>query len=345
MRRYVIKRILLMFLLLLGMSFIIFASLYIAPGDPETMVAGASATEEDIARVRVSLGLDKPFLVQYFTYLKNLLSLDLGTSYISRQPILDEIAVRLPNTLNLAFASMLLSVLVGIPTGIITALKKDTLVDNVLTTGSLMGISIPNFWLGTMLIYVFSVVLKVLPTGGMTHFFWTPTGLRQVILPAVALSTSTVASFTRIGRSAMLDVLQSDYIRTAKSKGLRRGTVILGHALRNALIPLVTQFGTSFGGLLGGAIITEQVFVINGIGTYLINAITTRNYPVVQSTVLVIATMFIVINLLVDLLYCRGSATNRGGSRPWKNPRAAVRCKPPFASCCKTSWPPCALSF
>ena len=293
-----------MFLLLLGMSFIIFASLYIAPGDPETMVAGASATEEDIARVRVSLGLDKPFLVQYFTYLKNLLSLDLGTSYISRQPILDEIAVRLPNTLNLAFASMLLSVLVGIPTGIITALKKDTLVDNVLTTGSLMGISIPNFWLGTMLIYVFSVVLKVLPTGGMTHFFWTPTGLRQVILPAVALSTSTVASFTRIGRSAMLDVLQSDYIRTAKSKGLRRGTVILGHALRNALIPLVTQFGTSFGGLLGGAIITEQVFVINGIGTYLINAITTRNYPVVQSTVLVIATMFIVINLLVDLLYC-----------------------------------------
>ena len=304
MRRYVIKRILLMFLLLLGMSFIIFASLYIAPGDPETMVAGASATEEDIARVRVSLGLDKPFLVQYFTYLKNLLSLDLGTSYISRQPILDEIAVRLPNTLNLACASMLLSVLVGIPTGIITALKKDTLVDNVLTTGSLMGISIPNFWLGTMLIYVFSVVLKVLPTGGMTHFFWTPTGLGQVILPAVALSTSTVASFTRIGRSAMLDVLQSDYIRTAKSKGLRRGTVILGHALRNALIPLVTQFGTSFGGLLGGAIITEQVFVINGIGTYLINAITTRNYPVVQSTVLVIATMFIVINLLVDLLYC-----------------------------------------
>lgn len=293
-----------MFLLLLGMSFIIFASLYMANGDPATMVAGASATEEDIARVRVSLGLDKPFLVQYGTYLKNLLHLNLGTSYISRQPILDEIAVRLPNTLNLAFASMILSVVVGIPTGIITALKKDKLVDNILTTGSLIGISIPNFWLGTMLIYVFSVKLKVLPTGGMTHFFWTATGFRQVILPAIALSTATIASFTRIGRSAMLDVLQSDYIRTAKSKGLRRGTVILGHALRNALIPLVTQFGTSFGGLLGGAIITEQVFVINGIGTYLINAITTRNYPVVQSTVLVIATMFIVINLLVDLLYC-----------------------------------------
>ena len=137
-----------------------------------------------------------------------------------------------------------------------------------------------------------------------THYFWTATGFKQAILPAIALSTATIASFTRIGRSAMLDVLQSDYIRTAKSKGLKRKTIILGHALRNALIPLVTQFGTSFGGLLGGAIITEQVFVINGVGTYLITAINNRNYPVVQSTVLVIATIFILINLAVDILYC-----------------------------------------
>lgn len=304
MRKYIVKRILLMFLLLLGMSFIVFASLYIAPGDPAAMVAGPSATDEDIAQVRISLGLDQPFLVQYFNYLKNLLTLNLGTSYTTRQPILDEILVRLPNTLNLACASMILAVLVGIPAGIITALNKDNLVDNVITTGSLIGISIPNFWLGTMLIYVFAVVLKVLPTGGMTHFFWTPIGIREVILPAIALSTATVASFTRIGRSAMLDVLQSDYIRTAKSKGLRHKTVILGHALRNAMIPLITQFGTSFGGLLGGAIITEQVFVINGLGTYLITAINNRNYPVVQSTVLLIAAMFILINLLVDILYC-----------------------------------------
>lgn len=304
MRNYIVKRILLMFLLLLGMSFIVFASLYIAPGDPATMVAGISATEEDIARVRASLGLDKPFLVQYLLYLKNLLTLNLGTSYTTRQPILDEILVRLPNTLNLACASMILSVLVGIPAGILTALKKDKFVDNLLTTTSLVGISVPNFLLGTVLIYVFSVVLKWLPSGGMTHFFWTPTGFRQVILPAIALSTATIASFTRIGRSAMLDVLQSDYIRTAKSKGLKRKTIIMLHALRNALIPLVTQFGTSFGGLLGGAIITEQVFVINGIGTYLITAINNRNYPVVQSTVLIIAAMFIVINLLVDILYC-----------------------------------------
>ena len=199
---------------------------------------------------------------------------------------------------------MILAVLVGIPAGILTALKKDKLVDNVLTTGSLIGISIPNFLLGTILMYIFSVVLKWLPSGGMTHYFWTPIGFKEAILPAIALSTATVASFTRIGRSAMLDVLQSDYIRTAKSKGLKRKTIIGVHALRNALIPLVTQFGTSFGGLLGGAIITEQVFVINGIGTYLIKAINNRDYPVVQSTVLVIAAMFILINLLVDLFYC-----------------------------------------
>ena len=185
-----------------------------------------------------------------------------------------------------------------------TALKKDKLADNILTTSSLVGISIPNFLLGTLLMYVFSVKLGWLPTGGMTHYFWTATGFKQAILPAIALSTATIASFTRIGRSAMLDVLQSDYIRTAKSKGLKRKTIILGHALRNALIPLVTQFGTSFGGLLGGAIITEQVFVINGVGTYLITAINNRNYPVVQSTVLVIATIFILINLAVDILYC-----------------------------------------
>lgn len=304
MRRYVLKRIGLMFLLLLGMSFIVFASLYIAPGDAATMVAGPAATEEDIAVVRASLGLDKPFLVQYLIYLKKLLTLDLGMSYTSRQPILDEILVRLPNTLNLACAAMIISVCIGIPAGILTALKKDTVVDNVVTTSSLIALSIPNFLLGTLLMYIFSVVLNLLPAGGMTHFFWTPIGFREAILPAFSLATGSMASFIRLGRSAMLEVLQSDYIRTAKSKGLKRTTIIVGHALRNALIPLVTQFGTSFGGLLGGAIITEQVFVINGIGTYLIQAIRNYNYPVVQSTVIVIAAMFILINLVVDLLYC-----------------------------------------
>ena len=303
MRKYVTKRILLMFLLLLGMSFLVFASLYIAPGDPAELVAGANATPEDIIRVRAYLGLDQPFLVQYGVYLKNLLTGNLGTSLTTRQPILQEIIVRLPHTLNLACSSMIVALVIGIPTGIIAAIKKDTFIDNLLTTTSLAGISIPNFWLGSMLILLFSVTLRWLPTGGMNEPFWTAVGFKQAILPSISLGLAVAAGFTRIGRSAMLDVLQSDYIRTAKSKGIKGYKVILIHALRNAMIPIITQFGTSFGGLLGGAIITEQVFVINGVGTYLINAINQRNYPVVQSTVLVIAAMFIIVNLIVDRVY------------------------------------------
>lgn len=303
MRKYVTKRILLMFLLLLGMSFLVFASLYIAPGDPAELVAGANATPKDIIRVRAYLGLDQPFLVQYGVYLKNLLTGNLGTSLTTRQPILQEIIVRLPHTLNLACSSMIVALVIGIPTGIIAAIKKDTFIDNLLTTTSLAGISIPNFWLGSMLILLFSVTLRWLPTGGMNEPFWTAVGFKQAILPSISLGLAVAAGFTRIGRSAMLDVLQSDYIRTAKSKGIKGYKVILIHALRNAMIPIITQFGTSFGGLLGGAIITEQVFVINGVGTYLINAINQRNYPVVQSTVLVIAAMFIIVNLIVDLVY------------------------------------------
>ena len=303
MRKYVTKRILLMFLLLLGMSFLVFASLYIAPGDPAELVAGANATPEDVIRVRAYLGLDQPFLVQYGVYLKNLLTGNLGTSLTTRQPILQEIIVRLPHTLNLACSSMIVALVIGIPTGIIAAIKKDTFIDNLLTTTSLAGISIPNFWLGSMLILLFSVTLRWLPTGGMNEPFWTAVGFKQAILPSISLGLAVAAGFTRIGRSAMLDVLQSDYIRTAKSKGIKGYKVILIHALRNAMIPIITQFGTSFGGLLGGAIITEQVFVINGVGTYLINAINQRNYPVVQSTVLVIAAMFIIVNLIVDLVY------------------------------------------
>jgi peptide/nickel transport system permease protein len=304
MVKYICKRIALMFLLLIGMSFIVFGSLTLAPGDPAELVAGITATQEDVEQIRAALGLDKPFFVQYGIYLKNLVTLNLGISFTSRQPIIDELKVRLPFTLNLALAAIIISIVVGIPTGIITALNRDSITDNVLTTLALVGVSIPNFWLGTMLILLFSVTLGWLPTGGMTHFFWTPKGFTQTILPAIALSTATVASFTRLGRSAMLEVLQSDYIRTARAKGLLNKTVIFIHALKNALIPLVTQLGTSFGLLLGGAIITEQVFVVNGIGSYMIAAINNRNYPVVQSTVMLIASMFIFVNLLVDILYC-----------------------------------------
>ena len=204
---------------------------------------------------------------------------------------------------NKFFLNTALAVVVGIPLGIISALKKDKLADNIITTGALVGISIPNFLFGVLLMYVFSVKLKVLPSGGMTHYFWTPTGFKQAILPSIALASNSVATFIRVGRSSMLDVLQSDYIRTAKSKGLKQSVIVVIHALRNALIPILTQLGTTFGSLLGGAMITEKVFVINGIGTYMIDGITKRNYPVVQSTVLIVAAMFIIINLIVDLVY------------------------------------------
>ena len=304
MGKYILKRIGIMVLMLIGMSFIVFASLYLAPGDPAEIAAGPSATSEEIEIMRAYLGLDKPFWIQYRDYLVNLLHGNLGTSLITRQPIWSELAIRLPNTLNLAVAAMIFACVLGIPLGIIAAINKDTVVDNALTTLSLFGISIPNFWLGSILILFFCVRLRLFPTGGMDHYIWTAIGLSQVFLPAMSLGMQSAAGFTRIGRSSMLDVLQSDYVRTARAKGLGERVVVFVHALKNALIPIITQMGTSFGGLLSGAIVTEQVFAINGIGSYLINAISQRNYTAVQGTVLLIATMFITINLIVDLLYC-----------------------------------------
>lgn len=304
MGKYILKRICIMILMLIGMSFIVFVSMYLAPGDPAEIAAGPSATAEEIEIMRAYLGLDKPFWTQYISYLTNLLHGNLGTSLITRQPIWSELSIRIPNTLNLAVAAMIFACVLGIPLGIIAAINKDTAVDNALTTLSLFGISVPNFWLGSILILFFCVKLGVFPTGGMDHYFWTAIGFSQVFLPAMSLGMQSAASFTRIGRSSMLDVLQSDYVRTARAKGLREKAVVLIHALKNALIPIVTQMGTSFGGLLSGAIVTEQVFAINGIGSYLINAINQRNYTAVQGTVLLIAAMFISINLIVDLLYC-----------------------------------------
>ena len=304
MGKYVLKRIAMMLLMLIGMSFIVFASLYFAPGDPAEIAAGPSATQEEIELTRAYLGLDKPFWSQYGSYLWGLVHGKLGISLISRQPISSELAVRLPNTLNLAVAAMLISCIVGIPLGILAAVRKDGVLDNLFTTVSLFGISVPNFWLGSMLIILFCVKLRLLPTGGMSAPFWTAVGFKQALLPAISLGLQTAAGFCRIGRSSMLDVLQSDYVRTAKAKGLKFNRVVTIHALKNALIPIVTQMGTSFGGLLSGAIVTEQVFAINGIGTYLINAISQRNYTAVQGTVLLIAFMFITITLIVDLIYC-----------------------------------------
>ncbi len=303
MQKYIAKRLFQMIIMVIGITFIVFGSLYLAPGDPAQIIAGQSATLTDIENVRESLGLNDPFFVQYGRYLKGLFHGDLGTSLQSRQPILDEIKIRFPNTVNLTIGSMIVAVVIGVPLGIISAIKRNSILDYMATTTALFGVSIPNFWLGIMLILVFSVKLGWFPTGGMTHWFYTPIGIKQIILPSIALGGRIAAIFMRLSRSAMLEVMQSDYIRTARAKGVKEKAVIWVHAFKNALTPLITVFGTTFGALLGGAMISEQVFAINGLGRYMINAIYVRDYPAVQSAVLVFAVAFITITLLVDIIY------------------------------------------
>jgi peptide/nickel transport system permease protein len=303
MQKYIAKRLFQMVIMVLGITFIVFGSLYLAPGDPAQILAGESATLTDIENLRESLGLNDPFFVQYGRYLKGLLHGDLGTSLQSRQPILDEIKIRFPNTVNLTIGSMIVAIVVGVPLGIISAIKRNSFLDYIATTTALFGVSIPNFWLGIMLILIFAVKLGWFPTGGMTHWFYTPTGIEQIILPSIALGGRIAAIFMRLSRSAMLEVMQSDYIRTARAKGVKEKAVIWIHAFKNALTPLITVFGTNFGALLGGAMISEQVFAINGLGRYMINAIYVRNYPAVQSAVLVFAVSFILVTLIVDIIY------------------------------------------
>ena len=303
MQKYIAKRLFQMVIMVLGITFIVFGSLYLAPGDPAEILAGESATMTDIENVREYLGLNDPFLVQYGRYVEGLLHGDLGTSLQSRQPILDEIKIRFPNTVNLTIGSMIVAVLIGVPLGIVSAIKRNSILDYMATTTALFGVSIPNFWLGIMLILIFSVKLGWFPTGGMTHWFYTPVGIKQIILPSIALGGRIAAIFMRLSRSAMLEVMQSDYIRTARAKGVKESIVIWIHAFKNALTPLITVFGTTFGALLGGAMISEHVFAINGLGRYMINAIYVRDYPAVQSSVLVFAVAFILITLLVDIIY------------------------------------------
>jgi peptide/nickel transport system permease protein len=299
----IFKRIFQLLLLLLGISFLVFGSMHIAPGNPAAIIAGPTASASDLAAIEESLGLNDPFLVQYWEYLKNLLQGDLGYSYQTQQSVADAIAVRFPNTLNLAIASMIVAIVIGITAGIISALKQNSWLDVSSTTFALAGISIPNFWLGTILILVFSVNLQILPVGGLSEPFWTIEGMKQLILPAITLGTASAAMIARMGRSSMLEVIRADYIRTARAKGVKERTVIWVHVLKNSMIPVITVIGLNFGGLLGGTIITEQVFAINGVGRLMIDAIAARDFPMVQGSVLLVAALFVVVNLVVDIIY------------------------------------------
>lgn len=303
MVQFIIRRFAQMILLLIGISFIVFMSMHLAPGDPATIIGGPTATKSDIEAIRADLGLNKPVLVQYADYMNGLIHGDLGYSYRSGQSVTEAITTRFPITIKLAIASMIVAIVIGITAGIISARKPNSMLDFASTTFSLIGVSIPNFWLGTMLILLFSVNLQWLPIGGLNSPFYTTEGFKELILPAITLGTSTAAIIARMTRSSMLEVAQADYIRTARAKGVKQRKVVWVHSLRNALIPVLTVAGINFGGLLGGTIITEQVFAINGIGRLMIEGIASRDFPMVQGTVLLVAGIFVFINLIVDLLY------------------------------------------
>ncbi|RYG72170.1 ABC transporter permease [Lentibacillus lipolyticus] len=297
------RRFFQLLLLLLGISFLVFMSMHFAPGDPATIIGGPNATSEDLEAIRKDMGLDRPVLVQYFDYLGGILQGDFGYSYQTGQAVTEAIITRFPTTVKLAASSTIVAVIIGVIAGIISARKQNSWIDVTSTTFALAGVSIPNFWLGAMLILVFAVNLQILPVGGLNAPFYTLAGLKELILPSITLGTASAALIARMTRSSMLEVVRSDYIRTAKAKGVRKRPLIWIHALKNAMIPVVTVIGINFGTLLGGTIITEQVFAINGVGRLMIDAIAARDFPVVQGTVLLVAAVFVVVNLIVDIVY------------------------------------------
>jgi peptide/nickel transport system permease protein len=303
MASLIVRRLLQLIPLLIGISFIVFLSLHLAPGDPASMIGGPTATEEDLASIREDLGLNDPLLTQYFRYLGGVLQGDLGYSYQTNQSVTEAIMIRFPNTFNLSIASILVATVIGVGAGILSAIRQNTSLDTLSTIGALAGISIPNFWLGSMLILLFAVYWQWFPVAGITSPPWTMQGIKELALPAITLGTGSAALIARMTRSAVLEVIRQDYIRTARAKGVREKNVILLHCMRNAMIPVITVIGLNFGFLLGGTIITEQVFAINGVGRLLIQAIAARDYTMVQGAVLLIATLFVLVNLLVDILY------------------------------------------
>lgn len=296
MLSYVIKRLLSIIPVLIGISILLFFMLRMLPGDPAQVLAGQMASPEEIATIRTQLGLDRPIYEQYLSYLGRLVRLDLGRSARTQNPVIEEIWARLPNTVLLAVVAISLACLLGIPAGIISAVRPYTWVDYAVTMGALFGISMPVFWLGMMLVVLFSVILRWLPAGGTG-------GWQHVVLPSVTLASFVVAFIARMTRSTMLETLAQDYTTTARSKGLKENVVVIKHALKNALIPIVTVVGLQFGLLLGGAVLTETVFAWPGIGRLIVDSILARDYPVIQGTILIFGLLYLLVNLAVDLAY------------------------------------------
>jgi peptide/nickel transport system permease protein len=296
MHRYLIRRLLLTIPVLLGVATLVFSLIHFIPGDPAQAMLGEGAAPEDIAQLRQRLGLDRPLLVQYGSFLQGLVRGDLGVSLRNDQPVLQQILERMPATAELAFASMAVAVLIALPLGIIAAVWRGTVVDHSAMTLSLVGISVPNFWLGPLLAIVFAVELGWLPVGGRGT-------LAHLVLPAVTLGAALAAILARMTRASLLEELREPYVLAARAKGVSRSRAVLHHALRNSLIPIVTILGLQFGVVLTGAVITETIFAWPGIGRLLIQSISFRDYPTVQGCVLLIAVTYVGVNLLTDLTY------------------------------------------
>ena len=279
-----------------GVATVVFFMARLLPGDPARVIAGVLASQEDVEHIRREMGLDQPLWVQYFHFLGSLLRLNLGVSAHTNAPVIEEIGSRLPYTIELALVALALAITVGILAGVAAAVRRNTTLDLLISGVSVFGVSMPIYWLGLMMIIVFAIGLRLLPAAGADE----PT---SIIMPAVTLALFSVGLIMRMTRSSMLEVLGQDYFRTARAKGAAFRRVVFGHALRNALLPIMTVIGLQFGALLGGAVVTETVFAWPGVGRLLVDSIFFRDYPVVQGLVLMFGATFVVINLLVDLLY------------------------------------------
>ena len=298
MPSFLLRRVLLAIPTLAGVLVVVFLLLYVAPGDPVQEMVGERADAETIARLRRELRLDDPVPVQFAHYAGGVLSGDLGTSYITGRPILQDVAERFPKTLLLAATAMVLAALIGISIGVVTARWPGGLLDRITLGAAYLGISFPVYWVGLLLILLFAVTLRWLPPSGYGR-------AQYLVLPALALGSRSIAFLARVTRSSMLEVLGSDFVRTARAKGLVERTVVVRHALRNALIPVITVLGLDFGYYLTGSILTETIFSWPGLGRYVVNAISRRDLPAIQGSVLFLSVVFVAVNLLTDLAYAK----------------------------------------
>jgi ABC-type dipeptide/oligopeptide/nickel transport system permease component len=303
MTQYILRRLLLLPVVLFGVSVLVFLVLHLVPGNPAQVIAGPDAPPETVAAIERELGLDRPLPEQYALYLNRVLHGDLGRSLRSRRAVIDDVMDALPNTLQLALVAVVVTPVLAIPLGVIAAARRGTPIDSGLMLVSMLGITLPVFALALGFMWIFGYQLRVFPISGYGGPIWTLDGLRSVALPALTLAIGSVAALARLTRSAMLDVLNQDYVRTARAKGLRENGVVLRHGLANALLPVITVLGLQLAVLLSGAFVTETVFAWPGVGRLAVFAIQSRDFPLVQGTVLVIAVIFVLVNLAIDVLY------------------------------------------